>query len=246
MTRLLVLAYGWGAYAFFVLTTLYAIGFLSNVLPGKTIDGPSAPGAVSAALLDLVLLGAFAVQHSVMARPAFKRMWTRVVPPALERSTYVLAASAVLALLFWLWQPLPTVLWSVDAPAARAVFGVLYVVGWATVFVSTFLLGHRSFFGLEQVNDHVHDRSPKASAFRTPALYRYVRHPLYVGFIVAFWSTPTMSAGHLLFAAAATAYIFVGMFFEERDLVAEFGAIYRTYQREVPMIVPFLRRGRRD
>ncbi len=246
MVRALSVAYGVGAYVFFIGTTLYAIGFIADFPGIKTIDMPVRSGSALAAAVDLLLLGLFAVQHSVMARPGFKRRWTRFVPPAIERSSYVLAATALMALLLWQWQPIAPIVWSVDASAVRDLLAVLYGAGWALVFTSTFLLGHGEFFGLRQVLDHARRRQSKSGGFRTPSLYKAVRHPLYLGFVIAFWSTPTMTAGHLLFAVASTAYIFVGMFFEERDLVREFGATYRQYQRRVPMLLPLPRLRRKQ
>jgi protein-S-isoprenylcysteine O-methyltransferase Ste14 len=245
MGRFLAVTYGVGAYLFFLVTTLYAIGFIADVPGIKAIDGPARAEPWVAITIDLLLLGLFAVQHSVMARPGFKRRWTQLVPATIERSTFVVAATALLVLLFWQWQPISTLIWRVDAPAGRALLEGLYGIGWATVFLSTFLLGHLEFFGLQQVFDQAGNRSSTPARFRTPSLYKAVRHPLYLGFIVAFWSTPTMTAGHLLFAAASTAYIFVGMFFEERDLVTEFGTVYRQYQRRVPALFPFPRLRRR-
>ena len=246
MGRFLAVAYGVGAYLFFLGTTLYAIGFIADFPTIKTIDGPVRSGPWFAITVDLLLLALFAVQHSVMARPGFKRRWTRLVPEAVERSSFVLAATALMALLIWQWHPIPTIIWKVDAPAGRALLALLYGAGWAMVFLSTFLLGHGEFLGLQQVIDYARKRSRTPGGFRTPSLYKSVRHPLYLGFVVAFWSTPTMTSGHLLFAAASTAYIFVGMFFEERDLVTEFGTAYQEYQRRVPMLFPRPRFGRRE
>ena len=246
MGRFLAVAYGFGAYLFFLGTTLYAIGFVADFPGIKMIDGPVRGGPALAITIDALLLALFAVQHSVMARPGFKRQWTRLVPVAIERSTFVLAATALMALLIWQWQPIAATIWRVDAPAGRALLALLYGAGWALVILSTFLLGHGEFLGLQQVVDYARKRSSTSGGFRTPSLYKAVRHPLYLGFVIAFWSTPTMTAGHLLFAAASTAYIFVGMFFEERDLVTEFGTTYRQYQRRVPMLFPLPRFGRRE
>jgi methanethiol S-methyltransferase len=246
MGRFLAVAYGVGAYLFFLGTTLYAIGFVADFPGIKTIDGSVQSGPGLAIAVDVLLLALFAVQHSVMARPGFKRRWTRLVPAAIERSTFVLAATALMALLIWQWQPIAAIVWRVDAPAGRALLALLYGAGWAMVLLSTFLLGHGEFLGLQQVVDYARKRSSTPGGFRTPSLYKAVRHPLYLGFIIAFWSTPTMTAGHLLFAAASTAYIFVGMFFEERDLVTEFGTTYRQYQRRVPMLFPLPRFGPRE
>lgn len=241
--RALALLYGVVAYVCFLGVFLYAIGFVANLGVPRGIDGPLEGPFLAALAIDLVLLTIFAVQHSVMARRGFKAMWTRVVPEAVERSTYVLAASACLALMFWQWRPLGGVVWDVDAPAARGVIHVASVAGWLTVLASTWLINHFELFGLAQVWRHFRGTAAQAPAFATPGLYRRVRHPLYLGFIVAFWAAPTMSATHLLFAAVTTAYILVAIQLEERDLIVAHPE-YAAYRRQVPMLVPAL--GRRD
>ena len=244
MTRIIVLAYGFLVYLLFLATFLYTVAFVEGIPGIKSIDSGPAGGPWNAVIVDVLLLGVFAVQHSVMARRGFKRWWTRLVPAPVERSTYVLAASLAVALLLWQWRPLTAAVWTVDDAVLKPLLYAISGLGWAVLLISTFLINHFELFGLQQVFNHwrgVHFEPP---TFKTPAFYRYVRHPLYLGFIVAFWATPRMTQGHLLFAAAGTAYIFVGILFEERDLIAYFGEEYRRYRQRVPMIVPFL--GRRE
>jgi methanethiol S-methyltransferase len=246
MSRLLALSYGVVCYAVFFATFLYAVGFVAGIGVPKHIDS-GVPGDFATALLvDVALLGLFALQHSGMARPGFKRWWTRIVPEPLERSTYVLLSSLVLILLFWLWHPLPQTIWHVDDGIARWALHGLSAMGWLLVLTGTFLINHFHLFGLQQVwhysRGRVADRD--VPPFVVRAFYRIVRHPLMLGFLVAFWATPTMSAGHLLFALATTGYILIAVkFLEERDLVAIYGDIYRDYQRRVPMLLPLPRRS---
>jgi methanethiol S-methyltransferase len=237
MRRTLFMAYGLLAYAGFLATFVYAVGFVQRVAVPKDIDDGATGGAVAAVVVDLALLGLFAVQHSVMARPGFKGWWTRVVPAPIERSTYVLAATLALALLMWQWRPLPQTVWDLDGASRTLVAGLSWL-GWLTVLGTTFLINHFDLFGLRQVYRHLRSRPPALPAFRTPLLYRLVRHPLMLGFVVAFWAAPTMSRGHLLFAVCTTAYILVALQLEERDLVAQFGDEYAAYRRRVPMLVP--------
>jgi protein-S-isoprenylcysteine O-methyltransferase Ste14 len=237
MARFVALCYGIGAYAAFLFTILYAIGFVGNFLVPKSLDtGPSA--SVGAAIgVNLLLLGLFAVQHSVMARPSFKRWWTRFVPKSVERSTFVLFASLALLLLYWQWRPLPQTIWNVEGAAGTALLAAFWI-GWALVFISTFLIHHFELFGLRQVVAAWARRTLPEPTFKTPLLYRYVRHPIYLGFLLAFWGTPHMSAGHLLFALATTGYILLGIQLEERDLIGQFGHQYLHYRARVNMLLP--------
>jgi protein-S-isoprenylcysteine O-methyltransferase Ste14 len=236
MNAILAAAYGLACYVFFLATFLYAIGFVGNVFVPKAIDtGPAAP-LTEALLVNTLLLAIFAIQHSVMARPAFKRWWTRLVPKPVERSTYVLFASAALALLLWQWRPLPDLLWNVQDRVAVAALQAVFWLGWGVLLASTFLINHFELFGLQQVFST--RKAPPAQAFRTPGFYRYVRHPIYLGFLLAFWATPAMSVGHLLFAIATTGYILIGIALEERDLIDQFGDAYRRYREQVGMLIP--------
>ena len=238
MLRFLGLTYGVGVYVFFLATFLYAIGFVGG-LPGlKTIDGVVTGDRVTAYVIDLVLLGLFAVQHSVMARKGFKRWWTRIVPQPVERSTYVLASTLLLALLIWQWRPMPAVVWSVENPIGQTVLHAVFGLGWLILLTATFLLSHFELFGLKQVSDNLVGRPEATPTFKTPGLYKMVRHPIYLGFILGFWATARMTEGHLLFAVATTAYIFIGIYFEERDLIRQFGERYRRYREQVGMLLP--------
>jgi protein-S-isoprenylcysteine O-methyltransferase Ste14 len=236
------MAYGVAVYVGALAVVAYAIGFVQGVgVPKGIDDGPSAATAAALAI-DVALLGLFAVQHSVMARPGFKRWWTRLVPAPIERSTFVLATSLVLALLVWQWRPLPTTVWDVGPDGARAALHALSWLGWLTVLVSTFLVDHADLFGLRRPYQELRARRPAAPELRTPLLYRLVRHPLMLGFVVAFWATPTMTQGRLLFAALTTGYILVALQLEERDLLRDLGDDYAAYRRRVPMLVPGLKR----
>ncbi|MFL0180223.1 MULTISPECIES: methanethiol S-methyltransferase [unclassified Mycobacterium] len=238
MARYLALVYGALNYLAFLAVFLYLVGFVGNFVVPRSVDhGPPAPIGL-AIVIDVALVALFAVQHSVMARPAFKRWLTRVVPESIERSTYVLASNLVLALLYWQWRPIPTTIWNLTVPAERTVLWGLFWIGWAIALASTFMISHVDLFGLRQVYLAWRAQPYSHIGFHARALYRVVRHPLMVGFVIAFWATPTMTAGHLLFAVAATGYILVAVRLEERDLIAALGDEYRQYRRQVPSLVP--------
>ena len=243
LKRLLFFAYGATSYLIFLLTFLYAIAFVGGFAVPSRLDGPATTSLPAALAVDCGLLTLFAVQHSVMARRWFKERWTQIVPWAIERSTYVLCASLALLLLFWQWRPIGIRIWSVESPATRAVLWALFAAGWATVLIVTFLINHFDLFGLRQVWLPLVGKPYVRVSFRTPLPYRFVRHPLYFGFLLAFWMTPTMTLAHLVFAVATTAYIVLAIQFEERDLVAEHGRRYEDYRRSVPMLLPLFRRS---
>jgi protein-S-isoprenylcysteine O-methyltransferase Ste14 len=241
MGRFIAFLYGLAAYALFFATILYAIGFVEGLVVPKTIDTGTVVPAAEAIIVNLLLMSAFAIQHSVMARQPFKKWFTQYVPKSVERSTYVTFASLLLVFLFWQWRPLPAVVWHVGHPQiAMALMGLSFA-GWLTVFSSTFLINHFELFGLHQVANNLVGKPMPLQRFRTPLFYKFVRHPLYLGFIIAFWAAPTMTQGHLLFAFVTTAYIFVGIFLEERDLIDFFGDDYRRYKARVSMLIPWRR-----
>lgn len=238
MKRIGFLAYGVFAYIVFFVTTIYAMGFIGDFGTPTRLDGIPTMPFWQAFAVDMALLAVFALQHSAMARPAFKRWWTRLVPEAIERSTYVLASSLALLLMFALWQPMGGDIWRVEEPTGRVVLYALYAFGWLLVFSTTFMINHFDLFGLRQVWLQFRAKPYTHLRFVTPGPYRLVRHPLYVGWLFAFWATPTMTLAHLVFAAATTLYILIAIQFEERDLIAAHGEDYKLYRDRTPMLVP--------
>ena len=239
MAGVLTLFYGTVAYVIFLGAFLYAIGFAGNIAVPKSIDSGEAGSLVPSLLINAALLGIFAVQHTGMARTGFKRWWTRFVPQPIERSTYVLLTSLALILIFWQWRPLPGVIWSIESQAGQAVAYALFGVGWATVLLATFMIDHFDLFGLRQVWLRFQGVPYRDLGFRTPGFYKYVRHPIQVGFIIAFWATPTMTVGHLMFAVVTTLYIIIAVkIFEERDLLQQHEETYHTYMDQVGGFIP--------
>jgi protein-S-isoprenylcysteine O-methyltransferase Ste14 len=241
MSRVAYLLYGLLAYFLFFAAILYGIGFVGNLVVPKGIDGGVVAPRLAAIAIDVLLLLLFAVQHNVMARPWFKDWWTKYVPRHVERSTYVAAASLILLLLYWEWRPMPDVVWNVDNPLVRGALWTLYFAGWAIVFASSFVIDHFELFGLKQVWSHFQRRESEMAPFSQRSIYRWVRHPLMLGFIVAFWSAPTMSHGRLLFAAVTTVWILIAIQIEERDLLQFLGEPYRRYRERTPMLLPSFR-----
>ena len=238
MAGLIAVFYGIVAYGFTLVSLLYLIGFVGNFVVPKSIDSGTAGPLLQSAIVDMMLIGLFAIQHSVMARQGFKRWWTRIVPPSVERSTYVLATSFVLLILYWQWQPMPAPVWTIDNPIVAAALVGIFWLGWVVLVASTFLFSHFELFGLAQVFARLFGKPVADAQFRAPLLYRYVRHPIYLGVLLAVWATPAMTLGHLLFATVITGYIFVGIQFEERDLIQQFGDRYRRYRQHAAMLIP--------
>lgn len=244
MKKTIFLFYGIIAYLIFFGTFCYAVGFVSALIVPKHIDSEPQSPLTYALLINAGLLGLFALQHSIMARPAFKRWWTKFVPEPIERSTYVLLASLCLLLLFWFWQPMGGIIWQVESETAQIILQSLCLLGFGLVLVSTFLINHFDLFGLRQVWLYFIGKKYEHLSFRTPLFYKYVRHPLYLGFMIAFWATPTMTAAHLFFAVMTTGYMLTAIQFEENDLVKHFGAKYEEYKRSAPMLIPFTKVSR--
>ncbi len=239
MSRILVSLYGLVSYIVFFLSFLYAIGFVGNIFVPKTIDSGDVGAVIPSIIINMILLGLFAIQHSVMARPAFKHWFTRFIPEVFERSTYVLLSSLLLFLLYWQWQAMPGIIWDIKSPVGGMILTGIFWFGWLFVLLSTFMINHFDLFGLRQVYINFKGQEYSHLDFRIIGLYKLCRHPIMLGFVIAFWATPTMTTGHLLFAAVTTAYIFIALQFEERDLVTFFVDVYKNYQQKVPILFPF-------
>lgn len=243
MKKVIILIYGAVAYIVFLIAFLYAIGFVGNMYVPKTLDSGIEPSLIKAILTNTILLSVFAVQHSVMARPKFKAWFTSIFSQAMERSTYILLSSLALILIYWQWQPITTVVWNIENKIVYAILTGIFFLGWLIVLLSTFMINHFELFGLTQIFDNLKNKKTPNPKFQTNYLYKLVRHPLMLGFLIAFWATPVMTVGHLLFSIITTLYIFIAVkYFEEKDLRKSIGEEYETYQQEVPMIIPFTKK----
>lgn len=242
MGRVLIFLYGMVAYMVFFVTFTYMIGFVGGFVVPKTIDSGIEASLASALTVNLVLIALFAIQHTIMARPGFKKWWTRIIPASAERSTFVLVTSLLLALLFWQWRPMAGVIWEIENIPGRFAMWALFCAGWVLVFLSSFVINHFDLFGLRQVFLHLRGKAYTHLNFKVFSLYRFVRHPLMTGFLLAMWATPRMTVSHLVFTLGMTVYILMGIRFEERDLVRFHGRAYQEYRKKVPMLVPSLRR----
>lgn len=245
MLKLAGVIYGFIAYAVSLAAFLYAVGFVGNWVVPKSIDSAEVSGSLASLLINLLLLGLFAVQHSVMARPGFKARWTKVISRSIERSTYVMISGLLLFLLFWQWRPMHTMIWYAPEGVGRIVLMGMFWLGWLIVLLSTFMTSHFDLFGLRQVILNLQDKTYLLPEFATRGFYRFVRHPLMLGFIIAFWASPAMTLGHLVFALATISYILIALQWEERDLIASLGHAYRNYRKQVPMLVPWSRSSQR-
>lgn len=246
MNKALIFLYGILAYVVFLASFLYAIGFVGNFIVPKAIDSGVASGMTISIVINLVLLSLFAIQHSVMARPSFKKKWTKIIPESMERSTFVLLTSLLLFLIFWKWQPMTTQVWNIEGETYILIINIIFWIGWVIVLLSTFMINHFHLFGLDQVYNKLKSKPPTGLKFKEHFFYKFVRHPIMTGFVIAFWATPEMTQGHLLFAVVTTLYIIVAVkYFEERDLRNELGDAYVSYQKRVPMLFPFLKFGKK-
>ena len=240
MKKSIILLYGILAYVIFLIAFLYAIGFVGNFIVPKSIDSGTETTLLSSLFINVILLSVFALQHSIMARPVFKKWFITIISPAMERSTYILLSSLALRLIYWQWQPITTIVWETESKIAIYILTGIFFIGWLIVLLSTFMINHFELFGLAQIFDNLKNKQTPNPKFQTNYLYKIVRHPIMLGFIIAFWATPTMTAGHLLFSIVTTIYILVAVkYLEEKDLRKFIGEKYETYQKEVPMIVPY-------